>query len=157
MQDTSGSHGASTLLLRVGIDSRSMPAALAASPAVPAAADRSSAVLGPAAIAGPTETVCCAHGPASLAASPALPAAADRSSAVLGPVALTVVAVSSVTACFALISCYARPYVEDVEDWADIAGRVFLIATLGVGIALNEGVGPGGRAACRRPGRPACR
>jgi len=53
-----------------------------------------------------------------------------------------------VTACFTLISCYARPYVEDVEDWADIAGRVFLIATLGVGIALNEGVGPGGRAVC---------
>ena len=53
-----------------------------------------------------------------------------------------------VTACFTLISCYARPYIEDAEDWTDIAGRVFLIATLGVGIALNEGVGRGGQAVC---------
>ena len=54
-----------------------------------------------------------------------------------------------VTACFTLIACYTRPYIEDVEDWVDIAGRVFLIATLGVGIALNEGVGRGGgRIAC---------
>ena len=53
-----------------------------------------------------------------------------------------------VTACFTLISCYARPYVENVEDWTDIAGRVFLIATLGVGIALNEGVGRVAQAVC---------
>ena len=53
-----------------------------------------------------------------------------------------------VAVCFALIACYARPYIEDVEDWVDIAGRVFLIAILGVGITLNEGVGRGGRIAC---------
>ena len=53
-----------------------------------------------------------------------------------------------VTACFTLISCYARPYLEDAEDWTDIAGRVFLIAALGVGIALNEVVGRGGQTAC---------
>ena len=53
-----------------------------------------------------------------------------------------------VTACFTLIACYTRPYIEDVEDWTDIAGRVFLLATLGVGIALNEGVGRGGQAVC---------
>ena len=46
-----------------------------------------------------------------------------------------------VTACFTLVACYARPYTEDVEDFADIGGRVFMLATLGVGIALNERVG----------------
>ena len=53
-----------------------------------------------------------------------------------------------VTACFTLIACYTRPYIEDIEDWTDIAGRVFLIATLGVGIALNEDMGRGGQAVC---------
>ena len=53
-----------------------------------------------------------------------------------------------VTACFTLAACYARPYTEDVEDFADIGGRVFMLATLGVGIALNEGVGRVGEAVC---------
>ena len=58
------------------------------------------------------------------------------------------ISATAVTACFTLIACYTRPYIEDVEDWTDIAGRVFLLATLGVGIALNEGVGRGGQAVC---------
>ena len=46
-----------------------------------------------------------------------------------------------VTVCFTLAACYARPYTEDAGDFADIGGRVFMLATLGVGIALNERVG----------------
>ena len=59
------------------------------------------------------------------------------------------IASTTVTACFTMIACYTRPYIEDVEDWTDIAGRVFMIATLGVGIVLNEDVGRGGQAVCQ--------
>ena len=59
------------------------------------------------------------------------------------------IASTTVTACFTMIACYTRPYIEDVEDWTDIAGRVFMIATLGVGIVLNEDVGRGSQAVCQ--------
>ena len=43
---------------------------------------------------------------------------------------------ASVTAFFLAASVWTRPYVENIEDWLDIASRIFLVATLGVGIAL---------------------
>ena len=57
------------------------------------------------------------------------------------------IASTTVTACFTLIACYTRPYVEDVEDYTDICSRVFMLVTLGVGIALY--VDRDGQAACR--------
>ena len=56
------------------------------------------------------------------------------------------IASTTVTACFTLIACYTRPYIEDVEDYTDICSRVFMLVTLGVGIALY--VDRGGQAAC---------
>ena len=54
-----------------------------------------------------------------------------------------------VTACFTLIACWFRPFSEIFEEIPDIAGRVFMLATLGVGIALGADVGHGGQTACQ--------
>ena len=53
-----------------------------------------------------------------------------------------------VSALFAALSCAARPYIESIENWTDIAGRVFMLITLGVGIALEKEPGDAGRHAC---------
>ena len=59
---------------------------------------------------------------------------------------------ASVTAFFLAASVWTRPYVENIEDWLDIAGRIFLLATLGVGIALmgddNDDNDGGGQVVC---------
>jgi hypothetical protein len=54
---------------------------------------------------------------------------------------------ASVTAFFLAASVWTRPYVENIEDWLDIAGRIFLLATLGVGLALM-GDDSGGQVVC---------
>ena len=57
---------------------------------------------------------------------------------------------ASVTAFFLAASVWARPYVENIEDWLDIASRIFLLATLGVGIALmgDDNDDSGGQVVC---------
>ena len=55
---------------------------------------------------------------------------------------------ASVTAFFLALSVWTRPYVENIEDWLDIAGRIFLLATLGVGIALMGDDNSGGQVVC---------
>ena len=57
---------------------------------------------------------------------------------------------ASVTAFFLAASVWTRPYVENIEDWLDIAGRIFLLATLGVGIALmgDDNDDSGGQVVC---------
>ena len=57
---------------------------------------------------------------------------------------------ASVTAFFLGASVWTRPYVENIEDWLDIAGRIFLLATLGVGIALmgDDNGDSGGQVVC---------
>jgi hypothetical protein len=58
------------------------------------------------------------------------------------------IASTAVTTFFTLVTSYTRPYVEDVEDFTDIAGRMFMLIMLAVGIALNEGVGRRGQIVC---------
>ena len=57
---------------------------------------------------------------------------------------------ASVTAFFLAASVYTRPYVQNIEDWLDIAGRIFLLATLGVGLALmgDDNDDSGGQVVC---------
>ena len=57
---------------------------------------------------------------------------------------------ASVTAFFLAASVYTRPYVQNIEDWLDIAGRIFLLATLGVGLALmgDDNEDSGGQVVC---------
>ena len=55
---------------------------------------------------------------------------------------------TSVSALFAAFSIYARPYIEPIENWTDIAGRVFILITLGVGIELEKEPGDAGRQTC---------
>ena len=55
---------------------------------------------------------------------------------------------TSVSALFAAFSIYARPYIEPIENWTDIAGRVFMLITLGAGIALEKEPGEARRHAC---------
>ena len=55
---------------------------------------------------------------------------------------------ASGTAFFLAASVWTRPYVENIEDWLDIAGRIFLLATLGVGIALMGDDDSGGQMVC---------
>ena len=57
---------------------------------------------------------------------------------------------ASVTAFFLAASVWTRPYVENIEDWLDIAGRIFLLATLGVGLALmgDDNGDSGGQVVC---------
>ena len=58
------------------------------------------------------------------------------------------IASTAVTACFTLVACCTRPYISDFEAYMDIAGRVFLLATLGVGMGLNEDMGRADQAVC---------
>ena len=57
---------------------------------------------------------------------------------------------ASATAFSLAASVYTRPYLANIEDWLDIAGRIFLVATLGVGIALmgDDNDGRGGQVVC---------
>ena len=55
---------------------------------------------------------------------------------------------ASVTAFFLAASVYTRPYVQNNESWLDIASRIFLLATLGVGIALDDSDDDGGQVVC---------
>ena len=78
-----------------------------------------------------------------------LEAAAFACSVMLPRYALTkLVSASVFSSFFAVIACVTRPYLEDIEDYTDLAGRAFVLVTLGVGIGLEKGPGPDGRLAC---------
>ena len=78
-----------------------------------------------------------------------LEASAYACCAVLPRAVMTkLISATAVSALFALISCTARPYIESVEGWADIFGRITVLFTLGVGIGLETAAGRAERVAC---------
>ena len=78
-----------------------------------------------------------------------LEAAAFACCAILPRAAMAqLVSSTIVSAVFTALSFVTRPYIEDVEDRTDIAGRIFMLVTLGVGIGLETEPGGSGRLTC---------